>query len=246
MKNILKVRGATYLRTALSALTLTFTLLHTCALAQSLPSQLGDLNNDSALDVRDLQLLLNHLNSGGTSLTSLPLPLVPFADVNEDGYLNQADVTMLRDAILGLPLPVNTRPVALDPRSGSSEVGVTVRPKVTFPKSIDVSTLNSNNFYASFAGRRLAATITAANNGTFAWLFFNVPMPGASQIQVTVDGATLRTRTGLPLDVDGDGALGGVMRFSFSTVSVAPIPGTVLSSRIVDLARTCFHARRMT
>ncbi len=140
----------------------------------------------------------------------------------------------LRDAILGTPIPVNTRPVALEPATGSSEVGVTVRPKAIFPKPIDIATLNSNNFYATFAGRRLAATITPANNGTFAWLFFHEPMPNASQVQVIVDGSTLRTRTGLPLDVDGDGALGGVVRFSFSTVSVVGIPGTVLSSRIVD------------
>lgn len=212
-------------------------LLAASAVAQPLPTKLGDLNSDGALDVRDLVLLLNHLNSGGTSSTSptpLPLPLLPYADVNEDGYLNQSDVTMLRDAILGIPLPVNTRPVALEPATGSSDVGVTVRPKAMFPKPIDLATLNSNNFYATFAGRRLAATITPANNGTFAWLFFHEPMPNASQVQVTVDGSTLRTRTGLPLDADGDGALGGVMRFNFSTVSVAPIPGTVLSSRIVD------------
>ncbi len=202
--------------------------------AAPLPTQLGDLNNDGALDVRDLVLLLNHLNHSQPSTPQLSTDLLPFADVNEDGYLNQADVTLLRDAILGIPLPVNTRPVALEPATGSSDVGVTVRPKAMFPKPIDISTLNSNNFYATFAGRRLAATITPANNGTFAWLFFHEPMPNASQVQVTVDGSTLRTRTGLPLDADGDGTLGGVMRFHFSTVSVAPIPGTVLSSRIVD------------
>ena len=209
-----------------------FCLFAASLVAQIYPTRLGDLNADDQIDVRDLVILLNHLNN--PQLSTLNPQLLPYADVNEDGYLNQADVTMLRDAILGIPLPVNTRPVALEPATGSSDVGVTVRPKATFPKPIDIATLNSNNFYATFAGRRLAATITPANNGTFAWLFFHEPMPNASQIQVIVDGSTLRTRTGLPLDADGDGAFGGVMRFNFSTVSVAPIPGTVLSSRIVD------------
>lgn len=108
------------------------------------------------------------------------------------------------------PTPFRPLFVALEPATGSCDVGVTVRPKAMFPKPIDLATLNSNNFYATFAGRRLAATITPANSGTFAWLFFHEPMPNASQVQVTVDGSTLRTRTGLPLDADGDGALGGI------------------------------------
>jgi hypothetical protein len=208
--------------------------LLTARVAPAQPSQLGDLDADGQHTVLDLVRLINHLNA--PSLNSQPLDpqLAPYADLNEDGYLNQQDVDLLADAILGLPLPLNTRPVALEPASGASEVGVTVRPKAVFPKPIDVATLNSNNFYATFAGRRLAATVAPANNGTFAWLFFNEPMPNASAIQVTVDGSTIRTKLGLPLDADGNGAPGGTIQFHFSTVSVTPIPGTILSSRIVD------------
>src|SRR5262249_9773000 len=113
-------------------------------------------------------------------------------------------------------------------------VGVIVRPKAVFPRPVDISTLNSNNFYGSFAGRKLSARIVPARNGTFSWLFFDPPMPNASPIQITVDRATHRTLIGTPPHADGDGAPAGVVRANFSTVSVTPIPGSVLSSRVVD------------
>jgi len=113
-------------------------------------------------------------------------------------------------------------------------VGVTVRPKATFPIPVITATLNSNNFYASFAGKKLPAAIVPANDGTFAWLFFDPPMPNASQIQVTVDGSTITTKLGQQLDADGDGIPGGTVYFNFSTVSVTAIPGTVVTSLIVD------------
>jgi len=198
--------------------------------SQALSAKLGDLNSDGAVDVLDLVILINHLN--GSSLISQPL--LPLADLNDDGRITPADVDALADAILGLPNTVTPKAVTLEPGSGSSEVGVTVRPKVTFPKPIDTATLNSDNFYASFAGQKLPAAIVPASDGAFAWLFFNAPMPSASQIQVTVDGSTIHTSLGLLVDAAGTGTLGSAAAFNFSTVSVTPIPNTVLSSRVVD------------
>ncbi|MCI0746812.1 MAG: dockerin type I repeat-containing protein [Verrucomicrobia subdivision 3 bacterium] len=196
----------------------------------ALPQSLGDLDEDGQATVLDLVRLIDHINSR----TLLSAALQPYADVSEDGLINVTDVDLLAELILGIPLPPNTRSVALEPASGSSEVGVTVRPKATFPKPVDVSTLNSNNFYGSFAGQKLPASIVPANNGTFAWLYFDPPTPNASQIMVTVDGSTIRTKLGVPLDANGDGAPGGLIQFNFSTVSITPIPGTVLAGRMVD------------
>ena len=180
----------------------------------------------------DLVRLINHVR--GTSLLS-PL-LAPYADINQDGVVAQADIDLLAQAVLGLyalpPLPAKA--VRLEPSAGASEVGVMVRPKVTFQKPVITASLNSNNFYATFAGQKLPAVITPANDGTFAWLFFASPMPSASQLTVTVNGATITNQDDTVLDADGDGAPGGVVQASFSTVSVTPVPGTVLSSRIVD------------
>jgi hypothetical protein len=205
--------------------------------ALALPQKLGDLDEDGQATVLDLVRLINHIQtSSGITLPDstglLPIEQQPFADLDGDGLITQSDVDLLADLILDLPLP--SRPVTFVPASGSSEVGVTVRPKVTFPRPIDVSTLNSNNFFASFAGQKLPARIVPASNGTFAWLFFDPPMPNASQIEVTVDGSTIRTLVNTLLDADGDGEPGGVARANFSTVSVVPIPGTVLVGRLAD------------
>jgi hypothetical protein len=199
------------------------------AASSAAPAKLGDLDGDGQVTVLDLVLLIDHING----VTNLPPALLPSADISGDGILDQSDVDGLADLILGLP--ITARPVTLDPTSGSSDVGVMVRPKATFPRQIDTSTLNSNNFYASFAGKKLPATIVPASNGTFAWLFFSPQgMPNSCQITVTVDGSTITNLLGEQLDADGDGVPGGSISFNFSTVSVAPVPGTYLSSLIVD------------
>jgi len=207
------------------------------SLAQSILRGLGDLDGDGEVTVLDLVLLINHLNAqsaGSPTNDLLPRLLLGYADVNGDGYLNEKDVDRLADAILGIAITTQPKPLVSEPASGSSEVGVTVRPKVIFPKPIMPSTLNSNNFYASFAGRKLPARIVPANDGSFAWLFFETNMPNACQVQVTVDGATISVASGEILDADADSLPGGIFKFNFSTVSVTPIPGTAVSSRIVD------------
>jgi len=121
------------------------------------------------------------------------------------------------------------------PLDGATDVGLTVTPQVFFSKPVDPATINTNNFYATFGGQRLAGNIVSAADGTFAWLFLTDPMPGGAQIEVTLDGtAIVPLGGGRPLDADGDGAEGGVLRFSFTTVSAVPMVGTVLAGRVVD------------
>ena len=121
------------------------------------------------------------------------------------------------------------------PLNGGNEVGVTVRPQVVFSSPIDPTSLNSTNFFASAAGETLAATIVPANDGQFAWLFFASPLPSSAVVEVTVDGSTITPLGGgSPLDADGDGASGGVLTFSFTTVSIVPLVGTSLSGIVSD------------
>ena len=138
-----------------------------------IPTRLGDLDADGRITVLDLQRLINHINAvKGTAQNvpdrTLPVSLRGYADVTGDGRIDQRDVDLVVKAILGVPITTQPRPIVAEPASGASEVGVTVRPRVYFPKPIIPSTLNSNNFYASFAGRRLPGRIVAANDGTFA------------------------------------------------------------------------------
>ncbi|HQU41646.1 MAG TPA: Ig-like domain-containing protein, partial [Pirellulales bacterium] len=87
------------------------------------------------------------------------------------------------------------------PQIGSGDVGVTYRPQVFFSRAIDTSTLTAADFYATdTTGAVVPATIVPAGDGTFAWLFFTNPMPGASTITVTVDGTQIKAADGSFLD----------------------------------------------
>jgi hypothetical protein len=120
------------------------------------------------------------------------------------------------------------------PENGADEAGVTVRPQVRFSKPVNPATLNTNNFSATALGQRLPATIVPGGNGLFAWLIFQQPMPSSTMITLTVDGASIQSADGEALDADGDGVAGGVLQVRFSTVSLTPVPGTVLKGKIAD------------
>jgi hypothetical protein len=122
------------------------------------------------------------------------------------------------------------------PRDGAVDVGSTFRPQVFFSRPIDPASLSPNNFFATDpSGAKLSARIVPAGDGSFAWLFFTNPMPGASRIMVHVDGSTLRAAAdGVLLDADGDGTPGGLFQATFTTVSLTPLLGTSLSGKVVD------------
>src|SRR6266571_9429969 len=68
--------------------------------ALALPKRLGDLDGDGQITVLDLIRLINHINGSA----HLDPQLRGYADVNGDGHINQADVDMLADVILGIPI----------------------------------------------------------------------------------------------------------------------------------------------
>ena len=142
--------------------------------------------------------------------------------------------TLTRNVSLAAPIPLTI--AAVTPQPGASDVGSTFRPQVFFSLPVNMATLTNNNFYATdTTGTKLAATIVPAQDGTFAWLFFTNPMPGASTITIHVDGTTiLAAGDGQALDADGNGTPGGTVTSTFSTVSLVPLQGTTLSGRVLD------------
>ncbi|NOT96865.1 MAG: phosphatase PAP2 family protein, partial [Nitrospira sp.] len=142
--------------------------------------------------------------------------------------------TITRNVSLATPIPLTI--TAVTPQPGSSDVGSTFRPQVFFSRPINPGSLNSNNFFAiDSTGTKLAATIVPSQDGTFAWLFFANPMPGASTITLHVDGTSiLAAGDGQALDADGNGTAGGIFTSTFSTVSLVPLQGTTLSGKVLD------------
>jgi len=125
---------------------------------------------------------------------------------------------------------------AYSPTAGAINVGSTQLPEVRFSRAVKLDTLTANSFYATAAdGTKLAGSIVPAQDGTYAWLFLDEPMPGGALVSVHVDGSLIRAAAdGAFLDADMDGAGGGQLVFSFTTVSLTAVAGTTLRGRVVD------------
>lgn len=137
---------------------------------------------------------------------------------------------------LTLPELATFNITSVTPTEGSEDVGVTYRPQVFFSRPVDISSLNDSNFFATdTTGAVVPATIVPSADGSFAWLFFDASLPGASTITMHVDGSTIRADgDGAALDADGDGTAGGEFTWKFSTVSLAGLPGTTLVGTLAD------------
>jgi hypothetical protein len=148
-----------------------------------------------------------------------------------DAAGNTTATTLAVTLTSAIPLTVT----GATPANGSADVGSTQRPKVTFSRPVPASSLSAANFYATdTTGTKLPASIVVSDDGLGASLFFLSPMPGASTITVTVDGSSIRAADDTYLDAAGTGTPGSVLTFSFTSVSLASLPGTTLTGILAD------------
>ncbi len=169
--------------------------------------------------------------SQAIDLSKLPLGSHTLVVSAMDAAGNTATQTLHLTQSTAIPLTVTS----LTPSSGTSDVGVTFRPIVTFSRPIDPTTLDSSDFYATdTTGAVVPATVVPSDDGTFAWLFFTNPLPGASTITLTVDGSKIKALDGALLDAADNGTAGSKLTQQFTTVSTTPVPGTTLSGIVAD------------
>ncbi|MEQ1752143.1 MAG: hypothetical protein ABL974_22160, partial [Prosthecobacter sp.] len=118
------------------------------ALSQAIPLKLGDLDEDAVFTANDLARLVGH--SAGTS--PLAANLVPFADLTQDGVVNDEDQAELVKLILETSTPQNL-PLAsvreVSPDKGEGDVAVTRETVVhfTIPLALNAA-LDTTQFYA--------------------------------------------------------------------------------------------------
>ena len=143
-------------------------------------------------------------------------------------------VTATRAVTLAALAPFRVN--SLTPFDGTSNVGSTQRPELRFSRAVKPESLTEASFYATNSdGTKLAASIVPAQDGSYAWLFLDAPMPGGATITIHVDGGLIRAAAdGAFLDADGNGAAGGALTASFTTVSLTAVAGTTLRGRVVD------------
>ena len=122
------------------------------------------------------------------------------------------------------------------PSAGSGDVGTTFRPQVYFSRAVDPATLTAATFYATGPdGSVLPTTLVPASDGSFVWMFFNGPMPGASQVTLHLKGSSIHAaQGGTLLDADGNGTAGGDLNWGFTTVSTSSVLGATLVGKVVD------------
>jgi hypothetical protein len=178
--------------------------------------------NPDASGAFDQALVLSGLDTGSHTLTILALDAA--------GNSSSLTRTLTLDNLIAFKVSKVT------PLDGSATIGTTYRPQVFFSRAVNPDTLTANSFYATGPnGQKLATTIVPAQDGSFAWLYFDNPMPGSSNITLHLKGSAIRAaQDGVFLDADGDGSAGGELSWSFSTVSTASVANTKLVGKVVD------------
>jgi hypothetical protein len=125
---------------------------------------------------------------------------------------------------------------SITPTVGTSDVGVTFRPSITFSRAVNTSTLNSTDFYATdSSGAVLSATVVPYTDGTGAWLLPTGTWPASSVVTLHVVGQDITAADkGAELDAADVGTPGTSLSESFTTVAGTPIPGTTITGIVVD------------
>jgi hypothetical protein len=196
------------------------------------PQSLGDLDGDGQLTVLDLVRLINHVNR--------TVPLVPpldlYADLNQDGFVNDTDVQLLANVILG----VNATPAVplttireTSPRLLEAEVAVTRESVLRFTYPLAPSAmLTTTNLYATFGGRKMLSRVELATDRKSATLFYLEPLPSGARVRATLLGAGLTDFLGRALDLDGDGLPGGDYGLDFDTLGNIAVPQTAVIGHV--------------
>lgn len=119
------------------------------------------------------------------------------------------------------------------PVNGEQGVAVTRETIVRFSSPLAANTtLTTDNFYATFAGRRILSRAELSSDRQTATLFYLEPLPGRSRIKVFFDAAGLKDYLGRPLDPAGTGQPNGFELIQFDTLSVTPLAGTAVIGRV--------------
>jgi hypothetical protein len=198
----------------------------------ALPEKTGDFDGDDTASILDVVRLINHV----TQADPLPSDLLPYADVNNDGYVDQDDVQALVDRVLER-LPLEALPLTFlrqaSPSSGEGGVAVTRETILRFSVQLaENHGLDADSLYAEFGGERLGTRINVSPDRKTVTLFYDDPLPANSRIRVTLVGDDVVDYQDRKIDGDGDGEEGGDLIFDFDTLGLTVLEGTIVCGRV--------------
>jgi hypothetical protein len=113
------------------------------------------------------------------------------------------------------------------PFNGEEDVAVTRESIVRFTTALQTNTvLATDKFYAFSAGRRILSRVELSSDRRRASLFYLEPLPGSARVDVFLDPSGLSDSIGRPVDSTPFGLDHNI--FSFQTLSLSPLPNTVV------------------
>ncbi|HEY1083972.1 MAG TPA: Ig-like domain-containing protein [Prosthecobacter sp.] len=197
------------------------------------PEFLGDLDENGIFTAHDLAKLAGH----SAGLAPLSQTLQPYADLNQDGVINDIDQDELVKLILETAAPRSlplARVRSTSPGDGTGAVAVTRETIFTFslPLALD-ATLDTTQFYAEFGGRKILSRVEISADRRKATLFYLEPLPSNARVRVTLAPTALTDLIGRTIDTDGDGVAGGTYQISFDTLSITGLSGTGITGRVL-------------
>jgi hypothetical protein len=119
------------------------------------------------------------------------------------------------------------------PASGETGVSVNREVVVTFTTPLAAAAaLNTGQFFATAAGRKLLGRVELGADRRTATLFALEPVPAGTNVTVTFAPTSARDTNGLVLDADGDGQPGGALVFGYATPAVKTVAKTAVVGRV--------------
>ena len=176
-----------------------------------------DLDGDGIDDVFELRhrLFLNPLDKFDA-----------FLDFDGDGFSNLREYQDSSDPAVNNPRAFQVAETS--PAPGETGVNLVRETIVRFNGSVVPDTITTNSFYITANGQRVRGNLKVSSTEHFATLFYSEPLPSSTEITATVVGDLIMGRNGLALDANGDLNPGGTGTFSFRTLPLSRIPGTVV------------------
>lgn len=194
---------------------------------------LGDIDGDGVVSVLDIVNLNKHASKQGTLEEGEKI----YADLNQDGVINDADREILVKGILETETPEKL-PLAkvreVSPTRGESNVAVTRETilYLTMPLSSN-ATIDTSKLYAKFGDRKLLTRAELSSDKRKVTLFYLEPIPASATITVYLDSTGLSDLVNRPIDADGDGVAGGIYTTSFTTLGITALPNTGVVGRVL-------------
>jgi len=119
------------------------------------------------------------------------------------------------------------------PRNGEAGVAVTRETILYFSAPLAADTvLETNDFYAVYAGRRILSRSELSSDRRKATLFYLEPLPGSARISVFFDAEEVEDEQGRVIDPEGSGRQGGFKFIQFDTFTTAALAGTAVIGRV--------------